>query len=135
LLVTKSSGSQLHLGKTAIVTKQIEDLGCCFSNFMQRLRPKPSLNPRFLWWFMNCPAGREQMMFNGTTTTGLANLGAGVIGETLVPLPPRLEQHAIASFVERETSRIDARIGRKERLVSLLEEKRQAVLSHAVTRG
>ncbi|MEX1027503.1 MAG: hypothetical protein WD049_05785 [Candidatus Paceibacterota bacterium] len=49
-----------------------------------------------------------------------------------VPLP---EQRAIAAFLDRETARIDALIGHKQRLIDLLEEKRQAVISHAVTKG
>ncbi|MGF1583054.1 MAG: restriction endonuclease subunit S [Gemmataceae bacterium] len=135
LLVTKSSGSELHLGKTALVTQDIEDLGCCFSNFMQRLRTESALMPKFLWWFLNSSPGREQLLFNGTTTTGLANLGGRVIGDTILPLPSIPEQQAIAAFLDRETARIDALIERKERLIALLEEKRQAVISHAVTRG
>ncbi len=45
------------------------------------------------------------------------------------------EQRAIAAFLDWETARIDALVGHKERLIELLEEKRQAVISHAVTRG
>jgi type I restriction enzyme S subunit len=41
----------------------------------------------------------------------------------------------IVQFLDRETARIDALIERKERLIALLEEKRQAIISHAVTRG
>ncbi len=52
-----------------------------------------------------------------------------------IPVPPPQEQRAIAAFVDRQTARIDALIGHKERLIALLEEKRQAVISHAVTRG
>jgi len=50
-------------------------------------------------------------------------------------LPPLPEQRAIAAFLDRETARIDAMIGHKQRLIALLEEKRQAVISHAVTKG
>jgi type I restriction enzyme S subunit len=53
----------------------------------------------------------------------------------LIALPSPDEQIAIAAFLDRETARIDALIGHKDRLISLLEEKRQAVISHAVTRG
>ncbi|MBK8131040.1 MAG: hypothetical protein IPK53_19720 [bacterium] len=49
---------------------------------------------------------------------------------------PRLpEQRAIASFLDRETGRIDELIGKKERQIELLQEKRQALISHAVTKG
>jgi type I restriction enzyme S subunit len=49
--------------------------------------------------------------------------------------PPLPEQHAIAAFLDRETGRIDTLIERKVRQVELLQEKRAALISHAVTRG
>ncbi|MDI6720596.1 restriction endonuclease subunit S [Methanoculleus sp.] len=52
-----------------------------------------------------------------------------------IPLPPLPEQHAIAAFLDRETARIDALIAKKQRFIELLEEKRQAVISHVVTKG
>jgi type I restriction enzyme S subunit len=51
------------------------------------------------------------------------------------PRPPLPEQHAIAAFLDRETARIDALVAEQERLIELLREKRQAVISHAVTKG
>jgi type I restriction enzyme S subunit len=50
-------------------------------------------------------------------------------------LPPLEEQAAIASFLDRETAKIDALIAKKERLIELLQEKRTAIISHAVTKG
>ena len=52
-----------------------------------------------------------------------------------VPVPPRSEQLAIANFLDRETAKIDALIAEQQRLIELLQEKRQAVISHAVTKG
>ena len=52
-----------------------------------------------------------------------------------VPLPPLPEQRAIAGFLDRETARIDALIAKKERLIELLQEKRTALITRAVTRG
>jgi len=51
---------------------------------------------------------------------------------SLSPLP---EQTQIATFLDRKTAAIDALIEKKQRLIALLEEKRQAVISRAVTRG
>ncbi len=50
-------------------------------------------------------------------------------------LPPLPEQQAIASFLDRECGKIDALIAEQERLIALLAEKRQGVISHAVTKG
>ena len=52
-----------------------------------------------------------------------------------VLLPPLGEQRAIAAFLDRETSKIDSLVAKKERLVDLLQEKRTALISRAVTKG
>ncbi len=52
-----------------------------------------------------------------------------------VLLPPLPEQTAIATFLDRETGKIDALVEEQKRLIELLKEKRQAVISHAVTKG
>jgi type I restriction enzyme S subunit len=52
-----------------------------------------------------------------------------------IALPPLFEQTQIARFLDHETARIDALIAEQERLIELLREKRQAVISHAVTKG
>lgn len=50
-------------------------------------------------------------------------------------LPPLTEQTQIATFLDHETAKIDALVAEQRRLMELLKEKRQAVISHAVTRG
>jgi type I restriction enzyme S subunit len=52
-----------------------------------------------------------------------------------VAVPSMEEQRNIASFLDQETSKIDALITEQQRLIELLKEKRQAVISHAVTKG
>lgn len=56
-------------------------------------------------------------------------------GNIELPVPPSTEQSAIATFLDRETVKIDALITEQQRLIELLKEKRQAVISHAVTKG
>ena len=135
LLLTKSSGSSLHIGKTTLVDKQIENLQCCFSNFMQRIRLKSTVLPRLGWYILNNRISRFQLDFLSNTTTGLANLNATIIGQIIIPNPPGHEQQAIISFLDHETAKIDALIAEQQRLIELLQEKRQAVISHAVTKG
>ncbi|WP_417422022.1 restriction endonuclease subunit S [Halomonas sp.] len=52
-----------------------------------------------------------------------------------VLIPYHYEQDVIASFLDHETARIDALVEEQQRLIELLKEKRQAVISHAVTKG
>ena len=57
------------------------------------------------------------------------------IGGMIVAIPPLAEQTAIATFLDRETAKIDALVAEQQKLIALLQEKRQAVISHAVTQG
>ncbi|AKJ96465.1 hypothetical protein TVD_08190 [Thioalkalivibrio versutus] len=57
------------------------------------------------------------------------------LGSVRFPLPSKKEQDAIAAFLDHETGKIDALIEEQRRLIELLKEKRQAVISHAVTKG
>lgn len=50
-------------------------------------------------------------------------------------LPDLIEQQSIASHLDRETTRIDALVEKKTRFIELLREKRQALITHAVTKG
>ena len=57
------------------------------------------------------------------------------IGNLPMLIPPEHEQRVIATFLDRETEHIDALIAKKERQIELLQEKRAALISHAVTKG
>lgn len=57
------------------------------------------------------------------------------IGNMLIPVPERRIQRKIADFLDRETSRIDSLINAKERTLELLNEKRRALITRAVTKG
>jgi type I restriction enzyme S subunit len=52
-----------------------------------------------------------------------------------LPVVPKEEQKQIAAFLDYETAKIDALIEKQQQLIALLGEKRQAVISHAVTKG
>ena len=89
--------------------------------------------PKFGYWYFTDLYNRQ--VFN--------QLGGGV-RQTLGPeellvlactAPPLAEQQTIAAFLDCETGKIDALIAEQQRLVGLLAEKRQAVISHAVTKG
>ena len=135
IVVTTSSGSALHIGKASLVTESMECHGYSFSNFMQRLRPSEGLSSRFLWYLMNNPVMRDQMVFLSTTTTGLANLNGGILNSLSLTLPPLDEQRAIADFLDVADARITRYIAAKRRMIALLEEQKQAIINQAVTHG
>ncbi len=69
---------------------------------------------------------------NGLTRVGL---GQYALDNLKIPFPSKAEQAVIATFLDRETAKIDALIAEQQKLTDLLKEKRQAVISHAVTKG
>ena len=73
-----------------------------------------------------------EYMSNATT---IEVIYSDSLKEVLLPLPPLPEQRAIVDFLDRETARIDALVAKKDRLIELLQEKRAALISHAVTKG
>lgn len=66
---------------------------------------------------------------------GATLLNQELISSVRFSAPARAEQTQIARFLDHETARIDALIEEQQRLIELLKEKRQAVISHAVTKG
>ncbi|PPV34242.1 restriction endonuclease subunit S [Ectopseudomonas oleovorans] len=66
---------------------------------------------------------------------GLKRVPTDVINNFKIAAPTLCEQTQIARFLDHETARIDALIDEQQRLIELLKEKRQAVISHAVTKG
>lgn len=135
LILTKSSGSEQHIGKTVIVDEDIAKMKCVFSNFMQRLRPENGkLLPKYLYYFLNVN-GREQLFYLSTTTTGLKNISGSTINALKIQLPTMYEQVIIANFLDQKTAVIDDLIADKEKLIELLQEKRQAIITEAVTKG
>ncbi|MGF6594305.1 restriction endonuclease subunit S [Pseudomonas sp. 2835] len=70
------------------------------------------------------------------TGAGQPNISGDKIRNLLLPCPQELsEQAAIITHLDRETARIDALIGKNTRFIELLREKRQALITHAITKG
>jgi type I restriction enzyme, S subunit len=135
LVVTKSSGSPEHLGKTGLVDDTVAGIRPAYSNFMQRLRVSGAAFPRYVFWLLNGAFGRETLNYLGSTTTGLRNVTGAVLGHVLFPGPPLPQQRAIADFLDRNTAALDALIAKKEQFLALLAERRRAVIAQAVTKG
>jgi type I restriction enzyme S subunit len=70
-----------------------------------------------------------------TFGTKMPRVSPEQVGNSVVHLPPASEQRAIAAFLDRKTARIDALVAKKERLIELLQEKRTALITRAITKG
>lgn len=76
----------------------------------------------------------DELNIRGKGTTFL-ELSGDQLGAFRVPRPPYEEQVSIKHFLDAELRRLDMLVAEQDRLLSLLAEKRQATISHAVTQG
>jgi len=107
----------------------------CVSPAYTVLKPDPRVITKFWIYLFKCNSYIEAL---NTVTVGIRegrNISYDQFGKILVPLCSQIEQRIIASFLDRETSKIDSLISEQEKLIELLKEKRQAIISHAVTKG
>ncbi len=132
VVVTKDSESWTDIAVPAVVAEDLPDVLCGYH--LAHIRPAQDLDGRFLARQFSAIGARDQfhVAANGITRFGL---GGDAIRGGLFAVPPIDEQQAIADFLDRETARIDALVARKERLIELLQEKRTALITRAVTRG
>jgi len=83
--------------------------------------------------------GYKQKIFyafgQGASQLGRWRFPTQAFNDFIFPRPSKAEQSAIATFLDRETAKIDTLVAEQEKLIELLKEKRQAVISHAVTKG
>ncbi len=118
-------------GKTKGMVAQLAIPSTC-NQSMAAIIPGSEIAGPFLFWWLDSNYQNIRNMAGGDLRDGL-NLE--LLGNIQCPLPTPVEQTKIAAFLDRETAKIDGLVAEQRRLVELLKEKRQAVISHAVTKG
>ena len=96
---------------------------------------KSALNADFLNYMVACDPFRKLAEGSMYGAGGQKRVPDEFVANYKHALPPLEEQKAIARFLDHETAKIDELIAKQGRLIELLKEKRQAVISHAVTKG
>jgi type I restriction enzyme S subunit len=117
-------------GKTRGTVAQLA-IGSTCNQSMAAIVPT-GVNARFLYWWLDSNYNNLRGLSGDDVRDGL-NLE--VLGNVECPLPDEKEQSFIATHLDRETTRIDALVNKKTRFMELLREKRQALITHAVTKG
>jgi len=132
VLITKDSESWDDIAVPALVADDLENVLCGYH--LALVRPDQNAYGAYLARAFSATGVRDQFRVaaNGITRFGIGN---DAISSAVFPLPPPDEQCAIAGFLDRETARIDALVAKKERLIELLQEKRSALITRAVTKG
>jgi type I restriction enzyme S subunit len=133
LLLEKSGGGEGQpVG--AVVLFDHEVPAVC-SNFVARVTIDGGHNARYQTYLHAALYALRINTRHIKQSTGIQNLDSSKYLSEAVGLPPEPEQCAIAAFLDRETARIDALVTKKGRLIELLQEKRTALISRAVTKG
>ena len=134
LLISRANTREL-VGSAAVVPRDFDNLLLCDKLY----RARTNLGYAFVAYlalFLGTPEARSQIELAATgASSSMLNIGQAAILDLPIPRFEQGEMNAILAFLDRETAKIDALISEQEKLIALLAEKRQATISHAVTRG
>jgi len=124
-------GESVLLGRKGTIDKPLHITGRFWTvDTMYWTKISPEVSGRFTYYLaLTIPFDYY------STNTALPSMTKGALSSHRVAFPPLTEQTQIASFLDRETAKIDELVAEQRRLTALLKEKRQAVISHAVTQG
>ena len=133
VIITKDSESHDDIGVPSLVRETVDNLVCGYHLALLRPR-KDKIEGAFLLRCLQAKSIRAQIELaaNGITRFGVPK---SEIGKVTLPIPSIANQKAIIEYLDRETVQLDALMAAKERVLGLLDEKRQALISRTVTMG
>lgn len=131
-VITKDSETADDIAISAYVPDDLPGVVCGYH--LSMVRPLLGINGAFVKRLFDSvyAKARFSVAANGLTRVGL---GQYALDNIELPFPPASEQSDIATFLDHETTKIGTLIAEQEKLLDLLAQKRQATISHAVTRG
>ena len=133
LLLEKSGGGDRQpVGAVVILAN---DLPAVCSNFIARMPVNDGYSPVFLVYLHAALYSNRINVRSIKQSIGIQNLDSGSYLNELVGLPPLDEQYDIARFLDRETAKVDSLVAKQQELIRLLQEKRTALVNHAVMKG
>lgn len=133
LLLEKSGGGEKTLvGQVVLFNKPFSAVT---SNFVAKMTPLKGFSGGFLNYYFSKLYNERINYCSIKQNTGIQNLDSDSYLSEILATPSFAEAEKIAHFLDHETAKIDALIGKQQQLIALLKEKRQAMISHAVTKG
>jgi type I restriction enzyme, S subunit len=129
LLIVVRSGILQHSIPVAINTKKVT-----LNQDMKALVFGDYMSVKYAYYFVE---GNQKELLLDWSKQGatVESIEHEYLANAIFPTPSMGEQRTIANFLDHETAKIDTLIDKQQQLIKLLKEKRQAVISHAVTRG
>ncbi|MDI1245946.1 MAG: hypothetical protein PSV24_11140 [Rhodoferax sp.] len=133
LLLEKSGGGENQ--PVGFVALYGDEKPAVCSNFVARVQIRNDMDSSY-WRYVHAAAYAVRINTKSIKqTSGIQNLDASQYFDESACFPPLNEQSGIAIFLDHETAKIDDLTKAFEGLIATLKEKRQAVISHAVTKG
>ncbi|WP_160315652.1 MULTISPECIES: restriction endonuclease subunit S [Geobacillus] len=120
--------------KTVVLTEKKKQDIVCSTEFVP-FYPKKIMGKYLYYILSNSKLADYYNSFVKSATNSHQRVEPAIISKTKIPVPPLDEQRLIADFLDYKTSQIDVIIKGKERLIELLQEQRQAIITEAVTKG
>lgn len=111
---------------------QVEELGVITSAYIC-LRPTNYANRKYLLYLLKAMDGIK--LFHGMGTGVRMTLSYKELKNKRLPVPPLSEQTAMVAYLDRVTVQIDKAIAQQQRMIDLLNERKQIIIQHAVTKG
>ena len=131
LLISRANTREL-VGSAAVVPKDFPHLLLC--DKLYRLRFSKTLNPYFVSYYLGSELIREQIEFDATgASQSMQNISQDVIKELPLLLPPKNEMQRILTQLENYQIKLTETLNKAEQSISLLQERRTALVSATVT--
>jgi len=125
-------GIRASIGAAYVVPVSLR--GCNLSRGVARIIPANTLDPTYLVWYLRSRSVEDYWGLSSQGST-FSEVSIDTVKKLILLAPPLEEQTQIVAFLNYETAKINALIEKQQQLIELLKEKRQAVISHAVTKG
>lgn len=130
ILFARSGAS---VGKTFIYERKWGP--ACFAGYLIRFQTDESKAiPKFIYYFCQTSIYEDWIKENTIQST-IQNVSAEKYSSLILPVPPLNTQNIIVNYLDQKTAEIDSLIADKEKLIELLQEQRQAIITQAVTKG
>ena len=129
LLISRSG----TIGRSFLYNSEVHG-PCAYAGYLVRFVPASVVVPRFLFLYTKTQAFAGFLRVMSISST-IENVNGDKYANAYCPIPPLPEQRAIVRYLDHADRGIRRYVDAKERLIALLEEERQAVVTRAVTRG
>ena len=121
------------IGRSFLYERRIHG-PCAYAGYLVRFVPAPIALPKYILLFTKTHAFAGFLRVKAVSST-IENVNGEKYANCPLPLPPHSEQVTIVRFLDHADRRIRRHIRAKQKLITLLEEQKQAIIHRAVTRG